>query len=90
QEGVFLRGLYIDPAFIDDMKDGLAEPGEEGFSPLLYVYDKSNGELLREIALPAFPQGAPATYMAGGKQFIVVPVGGGPGGEAELIALALQ
>ena len=32
--------------------------------------------------------GAPMTYMAGGKQFIVFPVGGGPLVE-ELIAVSL-
>ena len=36
----------------------------------------------------AFATGAPMTYMAGGKQFIVFPVGGGPLVE-ELIAVSL-
>jgi quinoprotein glucose dehydrogenase len=41
-----------------------------------------------EIALPANAAGAPITYMAGGKQFIAFPVGGGPLVE-ELIAVSL-
>jgi quinoprotein glucose dehydrogenase len=56
--------------------------------PHLWVYDKTSGEMLAEIALPANAVGAPMTYMAGGKQFIVFPVGGGPLVE-ELIAVAL-
>ena len=56
--------------------------------PHLWVYDKTSGEMLAEMALPANATGAPMTYMAGGKQFIVFPVGGGPLVE-ELIAVSL-
>jgi quinoprotein glucose dehydrogenase len=56
--------------------------------PHLWVYDKTSGEMLAEIELPANAAGAPMTYMAGGKQFIVFPVGGGPLVE-ELIAVSL-
>jgi quinoprotein glucose dehydrogenase len=45
-------------------------------------------DLLAEIAVPANAIGAPITYMASGKQYIVFPVGGGPLVE-ELIAVAL-
>jgi quinoprotein glucose dehydrogenase len=58
------------------------------FDPHLWVYDKSSGEMLAEIGLPANATGAPITYMAGGKQFIAFPVGGGPLVE-ELIAVSL-
>ena len=56
--------------------------------PHLWVYDKTSGEMLAELELPANATGAPMTYMAGGKQYIVFPVGGGPLVE-ELIAVAL-
>jgi quinoprotein glucose dehydrogenase len=56
--------------------------------PKLYAYDKSSGRLIAEVALPANAGGAPMTYMAGGKQYVVVPVGGSNITE-ELIALAL-
>jgi hypothetical protein len=46
--------------------------------PHLWVHDKSTGEMLAQISLPANATGSPVTYMAGGKQFIVFPVGGGP------------
>jgi quinoprotein glucose dehydrogenase len=58
------------------------------FDPHLWVYDKTNGEMLAEIALPANAIGAPITYLAGGKQYIAFPVGGGPLVE-ELIAISL-
>jgi quinoprotein glucose dehydrogenase len=57
--------------------------------PQLWVYDKASGEMLAEIALPANATGAPITYMAGGKQYIAFPVGGGPLVEEELIAVSL-
>jgi quinoprotein glucose dehydrogenase len=56
--------------------------------PHLWVYDKLSGEMLSELDLPANATGAPMTYLAGGKQFIVFPVGGGPLVE-ELIAVSL-
>ena len=56
--------------------------------PHLWVYDKTDGEMLAEIELPANATGAPITYLAGGKQYIAFPVGGGPLVE-ELIALSL-
>jgi quinoprotein glucose dehydrogenase len=58
------------------------------FDPHLWVYDKTTGEMLAEIAVPANATGAPVTYMASGKQYVVFPVGGGPLVE-ELIAVAL-
>jgi quinoprotein glucose dehydrogenase len=56
--------------------------------PLFRAFDKKTGELLFEIELPANAGGAPMTYETGGRQFIVVPIGGG-GVPAELVALAL-
>jgi quinoprotein glucose dehydrogenase len=58
------------------------------FDPHLWVYDKASGEMLAEIAVPANAIGAPITYMAGEKQYIAFPVGGGPLVE-ELIAVSL-
>ncbi len=56
--------------------------------PKLYAYDKATGALLAEVVLPANAGGAPITYMAGGKQYVVFPVGGSNISE-ELVALAL-
>jgi len=56
--------------------------------PKLMVFDKATGSLLHEIPVPQNATGAPMTYMAGGKQYIVFPAGGANLVE-EWIALAL-
>lgn len=58
------------------------------FDPHLWVYDKATGEMLAALPLPANATGSPITYMAGGKQYIAFPVGGGPLVE-ELVAVSL-
>ena len=60
----------------------------EIFDPKLRAFDKVTGDLVGEIALPANVTGAPMTYMAGGRQYIVVAVGGA-NVPAELVALRL-
>ena len=56
--------------------------------PRLWIRDKTTGEVISELELPGNATGAPMSYMAGGKQFIVFAIGGGPIPE-ELIAVAL-
>ena len=79
-------GYYTAPRFVP----GLNLPIRDLYNrdPHLWVYDKTSGEMLAEMELPANATGAPMTYMADGKQFIVFPVGGGPLVE-ELIAVSL-
>ena len=52
------------------------------------AWDKQTGEVIWEIELPAGTSGAPMTYMADGRQFIVVAVGD-RNTTGRLIALAL-
>ena len=59
-----------------------------GGRPVLYAYDKSTGERIAEIELPAPQTGVPMTYMSKGKQHIVIAVAG-PGHSPELISLRL-
>jgi quinoprotein glucose dehydrogenase len=54
----------------------------------LRSYDKMTGEIVSETQIPANTTNVPMTYMAGGKQYIVVAVAA-PGHPAELIGLAL-
>jgi len=56
--------------------------------PGLQVFDKASGELIAKIELPANATGALMTYFAAGRQYLVVPIGGG-NLRAELIALSL-
>ncbi len=57
--------------------------------PFLYAFDLKDGRLLGSLALPGNARGAPMTYMAGGKQFVVMPIGGFTN-PAELLALGLD
>ena len=59
-----------------------------GGAPILRALDKATGETVAEIDLPAPQTGVPMTYMAGGRQYVVLSVGG-RGVSAELVALAL-
>jgi len=83
---VVQMGYFSPPRFLPGVNAPIRDL--HNLDPHLWVYDKATGEKLAEIELPSNATGAPITYMAGGKQFIVFPVGGGPVAE-ELIAVAL-
>jgi quinoprotein glucose dehydrogenase len=57
--------------------------------PRLRAFDKRTGTQIAAIALPANAGGAPMTYAISGRQYVVIPVGGG-GVPAELVALAVD
>ena len=63
--------------------------GMEEVAATITAYDKDTGEYLGSVELPSTPWGNPITYLHGGKQHILVAVGGRPGAVPELIALAL-
>jgi quinoprotein glucose dehydrogenase len=79
QMGYYDKARREGDRWINDLKN---------FDPHLWVYDKTNGKMLAEIELPANATGSPITYMVGGKQYVVFPVGGSPL-DSELIAVAL-
>jgi quinoprotein glucose dehydrogenase len=83
---VVQTGYYSAPRYLPEFKRITYDLNN--LDPHLWVYDKTTGAMLAEIALPANATGAPISYMAGGKQYIAFPVGGGPLVE-ELIAVAL-
>ena len=70
--------------------------GESGFATtssgkrgaMLRAYDKKTGEDRGAVYIPAPQTGCPMTYMLGGRQHIVLAIGG-PGYPAELIAFRL-
>jgi hypothetical protein len=59
--------------------------------PLLQAFDKATGDVVWERELPAHTTGGPMTYLASGRQMIVVAVGGGRGAPvpSTLVALGL-
>jgi quinoprotein glucose dehydrogenase len=65
-------------------RDGAGGPADGA----LIALDKQTGRTIHSVDLPASPNGTPMTYMANGRQFIVVAVGGGQ--ETTLVALTLD
>jgi len=75
--------------FVGDASNAVMGRAGIGGPAKFRAYDKTNGKLLAEIELPVGATGGPMTYMAGGRQTIIVPVGGkGFGGG--WIAVGLQ
>jgi glucose dehydrogenase len=66
----------------------IAGEGWDG-GPTLRAHDKSSGQILAEIKLPAAQAGQPISYMHDGKQYIAMFVGDSEA-PAELVALSLR
>jgi quinoprotein glucose dehydrogenase len=64
-----------------------APPGAGG--PMFRVLNKKTGALIHEMQLPGRETGIPMTYMANGRQFVVVAVSA-PGVPGELVALTAE
>jgi quinoprotein glucose dehydrogenase len=56
---------------------GLVFIGATNFDRKFRAFDKATGKLLWEAPLPFSGNGTPATYEVNGRQFVVVPAGGG-------------
>ena len=67
-------GFYTDPL--------------NGRGAMLRAYNKATGEELGQVFMPAPQSGSPMTYMLGGKQYIVIAIGGG-NYSGELLAFRL-
>jgi quinoprotein glucose dehydrogenase len=61
---------------------------DRGRGAMLRAYDKATGAEVGEVYMPAPQSGSPMTYLANGRQYIVVAVSGGPYA-GEYIAYAL-
>jgi len=59
---------------------GLVFIGATSFDKKVRAFDKATGERLWEATLPFSATGTPATYEVGGRQFLLVPAGGGKDG----------
>jgi quinoprotein glucose dehydrogenase len=59
---------------------GLVFIGATSFDKKFRAFDKTTGALLWETTLPFSAIGTPATYEVAGRQFVVVPAGGGKDG----------
>ena len=90
-----LRDLDLPPLGGDNANNGplltrtllvycLTAGGTTG-GPRMVAYEKDSGDEVASVDLPSGAIGTPMTYMANGKQYIAMTVGGGP----RLIAFAL-
>jgi quinoprotein glucose dehydrogenase len=62
--------------FIGEGSDAISGVPKDGWGKKFRAYDKATGKAVWEIELPAGTTGGPMTYMAQGKQIIIVPIGG--------------
>jgi glucose dehydrogenase len=62
--------------FIGEGSDAIPGVPIGGGGKKFRAYDKATGKVVWEIELPAGATGGPMTYMAQGKQYIIVPIGG--------------
>jgi quinoprotein glucose dehydrogenase len=69
--------------FVGQGASGRGGAGRDG-QHVLRAFDKATGKVVAEIALPAVPSGTPMTYLANGKQLIVIATS-----DAKLVALGL-
>jgi quinoprotein glucose dehydrogenase len=58
---------------------GLVFIGATNFDRKVRAFDKATGALLWEAVLPYSANGTPSTYEVNGRQYVVVPAGGGKG-----------
>ena len=65
---------------------GPTPSGQRG--AMLRAFDKATGKEVGAIYMPAQQSGSPMTYLAEGKQYLIVAIGGG-GYSGELLALRL-
>ncbi|MCC6316390.1 MAG: PQQ-binding-like beta-propeller repeat protein [Gemmatimonadaceae bacterium] len=73
-------------------RNGLLIIAATTYDNKIRAFDKRNGRVLWEAALPAAGMTTPATYMVHGKQYIVIAAGGGKNGTpsgGKLVAFAL-
>jgi glucose dehydrogenase len=62
---------------------GLVFIGATNFDRKFRAFDKATGKLLWEATLPFSGNATPATFQAGGRQFVVIAAGGGKGRRGE-------
>jgi quinoprotein glucose dehydrogenase len=70
---------------------GLLFIGATTYDEKFRAFDKDTGKLLWETKLPAGNFSTPAMYQAGGRQYVLVPAGGGRGrpSSGKYVAFAL-
>jgi len=81
-------GLAITKTLVVVGDPGVTTTPQHPRGAMLRAYDKTNGNEVGALLMPAPQSGSPMTYMANGRQFIIVAVSGG-NYSGEYIAFAL-
>jgi quinoprotein glucose dehydrogenase len=77
QQGTSGVGLMVTKTLVVMGDPTVTTPPGRQRGAMLRAYDKNNGQQVGEIWMPAPQSGSPMTYMADGKQYMVVAVSGG-------------
>jgi quinoprotein glucose dehydrogenase len=88
QPGTSGVGLLVTKTVVVMGDPSLTTTPEHPRGAMLRAYDKLTGQQVGAVWMPAQQSGSPMTYMAEGKQYIVVAIGGGAY-SAEYLAFAL-
>jgi quinoprotein glucose dehydrogenase len=87
-QGGFLVATLVTKTLVVAGDPQVTSPPGRPRGAILRAYDKATGAEVGNVLLPAPPSGALMTYAVNGRQYIVVPVSGGPY-SGEFIALRL-
>jgi glucose dehydrogenase len=77
QQGTSGVGLIVTKTLVVMGDPTVTSPPGRQRGAMLRAYDKNNGNQVGELLMPAPQSGSPMTYLADGKQYIVVAVAGG-------------
>jgi quinoprotein glucose dehydrogenase len=77
QPGTSGVGLMVTKTIVVMGDPAVTSPPGRQRGAMLRAYDKNNGNQVGEVWMPAPQSGSPMTYLADGKQYIVVAVAGG-------------
>jgi quinoprotein glucose dehydrogenase len=82
------QGLMVTKSLVVLGDRLVTSPAGRPKGAMLRAYDKTTGQQVGEVWMAAPQTGSPMTYLAGGRQFIIV-ASGGAGSQAEYIAFGL-
>jgi quinoprotein glucose dehydrogenase len=88
QAGTSGIGLMVTKTLVVMGDPQITTTAEHPRGAMLRAYDKTNGNQVGMVLMPAPQSGSPMTYLAGGRQYIVVAISGG-NYSGEYLAFAL-
>jgi quinoprotein glucose dehydrogenase len=81
-------GVLVTKTLLVSGETGVGTTSTGKMGAMLHAYDKKTGKSVGAVYMPQGETGTPMTYMVGGKQYIVLAIGG-PNFPAEFIAYKL-